>query len=225
MSDPAGSQFPQNGYGEFNTLVFLVRQLLMFTRQMMVVQVKTVSNPFGALSPVGFVSVVPMVHMVDGANKATPHGEIPNVPYARIQGGTSAIILDPKPGDIGFMTVADRDISTVKATKAPGLPGSSRTFDFADGVYFGGILNGTPTQYIQFTDAGIKIHDLNGNTIEMKAGEIDITSAVVKINGELRATGAVTAGFGGGDQVGLQTHTHSGVQTGAGETAPPNAGT
>lgn len=36
-----------------------------------------------------------------------------------------------------------------------------------------------------------------------------ITVPQITIDGELRVTGAITAGYGGADQVGVQTHTHS----------------
>lgn len=38
--------------------------------------------------------------------------------------------------------------------------------------------------------------------------EVDITAPTVKITGDLQVTGSVIAGYGGDDQVGLQTHTH-----------------
>lgn len=48
-------------------------------------------------------------------------------------------------------------------------------------------------------------------------------------NGEFTATGAIIAGYGGGDQVGLQTHTHNQPADSAGDTEQPtnapNAGT
>lgn len=120
------------------------------------VRVEACTND-GELSPVGFVDVTPLVNQVDGAGNPTPHVTIFGLPYSRFQGGTSAIILDPQAGDIGVAVFASRDISKVKSTKAQANPGSLRTYDFADGIYLGGLLNGTPTQYIRFTDSGIEI--------------------------------------------------------------------
>lgn len=95
-----------------------------------------------------------------------------------------------------------------------------------------------PTQYLQFMDSGLKVLDKNGNKIEltsngikvtdansnvitMKSGEIDITTTTLKITagdvtisgnldvtGHVGAGGTVTAGVGGADSVGLQTHVH-----------------
>lgn len=52
---------------------------------------------------------------------------------------------------------------------------------------------------------------------------VNITTPTATIKGDLHVSGAVIAGFGGGDQVGLQTHTHPDPQ--GGNTSPPNAGT
>jgi phage gp45-like len=44
------------------------------------------------------------------------------------------------------------------------------------------------------------------------------------VQGDLHVTGAVIAGYGGGDQVGLQTHQHGHVQAGTGQSGAPLAG-
>ena len=55
--------------------------------------------------------------------------------------------------------------------------------------------------------------------------EVDITAPTVKITGNLQVTGSVTAGFGGSDSVGLQTHQHGDTGDLATATIPPTAGT
>jgi hypothetical protein len=59
-------------------------------------------------------------------------------------------------------------------------------------------------------------------------GTVTVAAAAgkaVDVIGDLQVTGEVTAGYGTGDQVGLQTHKHGGVQTGGGSTSAPTAGT
>jgi phage baseplate assembly protein V len=80
--------------------------------------------------------------------------------------------------------------------------------------------------YVKATNDGT-VH-VNGNLLV--AGTISTTAGTWgdghgTITGSLSATGEVTAGSGGADQVGLQTHTHPGVQSGGSNTASPNAGT
>jgi hypothetical protein len=117
----------------------------------------------GAVSG-GTVSIQPMVAMIDGAGNATPHGAINNVPYLRMQAGANAVIMDPEVGDIGIAVFAMRDISAVKNTQAPSNPGSRRQYDWADAVYLGGILNGTPTNYIQFSGGSISLTTPSAST-------------------------------------------------------------
>jgi hypothetical protein len=182
---------------EYNALDFIVRQILGKTATATLVQVKSVTN-HGDVSPVGYVDVVPMVHQVDGAGKTYPHGTIYQLPYLRIQGGANAVIIDPEVGDIGIAWFASHDISKVAANKAPSGPGSGRRFDMSDGLYAGGFLNGTPSQYVRFSSAGVEIKTptltINGN---------------VQVNGSLTSTGDVVA-----NGISLEHHTHSDPQGG-----------
>lgn len=154
-------------WGDYNNIIFAVTQAINKLQTATLVRIESCTNE-GDLSPVGFVDVTPLVNQIDGANppNPTPHVTIYGLPYLRMQGGTSAIIIDPKPGDIGVALFASRDISKVKATKSQSNPGSFRSYDFADGMYLGGMLNGTPTQYLRFGAEGITIVAAN-----IKAGD------------------------------------------------------
>lgn len=210
-----GQQAPGDASTEFLRISFIIRQALGLVRTMIPVKVISCTNA-GALTTVGFVKVQPLVNMLDGIGQATEHGIINKVPYFRLQGGSNAVILDPVAGDLGHMIVADRDISSVKEKKGIANPGSLRKHDLSDGIYMGGILNAAPDQYVQFTSTGIVIADKNGNKMEMKSGSIDFTTVAIRVNGN------VIAGFGTGDQVGLQTHQHPTAATGA--PSPPTPG-
>ncbi len=202
----AGYQRLAAAASEFNQLDFIVRSIMSGIATTTLVQVKSVTND-GEVSPVGLVDVQPMVAQLDGYGQATPHGIIYAIPYFRLQGGTNAIILDPKEGDIGLCVFASHDISSVKANKAPANPGSYRRFAMSDGLYIGGVLNGTPVNYVRF--------DADGN-IELKPAE------KVMVIGDVDVTGTVTADVDViADGVSLTTHVHSGVQTGGGNSGPP----
>ncbi len=68
--------------------------------------------------------------------------------------------------------------------------------------------------------------DSQGQQIVFRLGNtIQITSPTVVINGALHVTGAVIAGYGTADQVGVQTHTHPDLQPGSVSSPPPSAGT
>ncbi len=159
---------------QFNEVWFLVQQALSLVSTATLVQVKAVTNA-GEVSPVGFVDVLPLVNQLDGDGNATPHLTVFKLPYFRLQGGTDAIICDPKVGDIGLASFADRDISSVKANKAQSNPGSRRRFAMSDGLYLGGFLNVAPEQYLRFRDDGLELVDKNGNSIVMGPGGITLT--------------------------------------------------
>lgn len=150
-----GAARPSDFAGEYNQLLFMIRQVLSKVNVAALCEVVAVSG--GGVGPVGYVDLQPLVNQVDGFGNAIPQGVLHNIPYMRIQGGANAIIIDPQIGDIGAAVFSDRDISSVKATGKQANPGSRRRFDVADGLYFGGMLNGTPTQYIQFLANQINI--------------------------------------------------------------------
>lgn len=210
-----GQQWPSNTSSKYNTTAFIVQQILAQARTAVLVKVMAVTGGgVGALA--GTVDVQPLVNLVDGSGNATPFATIFGMPYFRLQAGGCGIIADPKVGDIGLAVIADRDISAVKSARKAANPGSARRFSLSDGLYFGGFLCDAPTRYILLNDDGLKLVDGNGNAIEMKASGTFIT-------GPLFVSGAVTAGFGTGDAVSLQTHLHTSAAAGS-PTSPPTPG-
>lgn len=187
--------------GQFNAQAFLVAQMIGRVNTATPVKVVAVTNA-GDVSPAGFVDVQPLINQIDGAGNSKPHGVLHQLPYFRLQGGANAVILDPQVGDIGIAVFADCDISGVTKAKKQVNPGSERRFDMADGLYIGGVLNGTPVQYLQFTASGINI--VSPTKVTITAPETDIIGAL-KNNG-------VNVG---------STHAHSGVSTGGSNTSGP----
>lgn len=201
-----GLETPNSGQGEFNAITFLVRQILNRVSTATLVKVVAVTNS-GDVSPVGFVDVQPMVNQLDGYGNAIPHGVLHHLPYMRLQGGVNAVIIDPEVGDIGIAVFADHDISSCSANRAQSNPGSMRRFDMADGMYIGGMLNGAPTQFVQFDATGITI---------TSPTKITMNAPAVQINGTVTVTGDVTA-----QGTSLHTHKHGGVQGGTSQTGVP----
>ncbi len=109
----------------------------------------------GDVGPIGQVDVLPLVNMIDGIMQASQHVNVLSLPYLRMMGGSKAIIMDPKEGDLGLVVFADRDISAVKKNKAQSSPGSRRHHNMADGIYVGTVLStGNPDVYVRFHDDG-----------------------------------------------------------------------
>ena len=190
----AGTQGNETFGSEYNSLHSVIMSILSTIHTSTPCEVMGVTN-VGTVSPVGLVDIKPLVNQVDGDGNATPHGIIYGVPYFRLQGGSNAIIIDPQVGDIGTAIFAERDISSVIANKGVSNPGSARMFDMSDGIYIGGGLNGTPTQYIQFTTTGITI---------TTPGVLTVNATLAQFNCPVTATGEGT--FNGGHTVSQHQH-------------------
>lgn len=209
-SNHTGVQSLASAGSDFNAMDFIARQAVSKLATTTLVLVKAVTN--AGVSAVGFVDVQPMVAQIDGRGQPTAHGTIHNVPYMRLQGGARAVILDPVVGDIGIAVFGSRDLSAVKANRAPSNPGSRRQFDMADALYLGGVLNGVPTEYVRFFSGGVEI---------VSASEIRLRAPTITLDGAVAGTGAaVFQDSVTGAGIVLDTHVHIGHAPGT-PTDPP----
>lgn len=246
MSAIKGQQDFTTDASQYNATDFQIQQAL---RKISTAEpVRVVSVQPGAVGSVGMVSVQPLVNLVTGTGDGMAQSTLYQLPYLRIQGGENAVIVDPKPGDIGLAVYAMRDTETVKANRdgKPANPGSARTYSKGDGFYLGGFLNTKPKRYVMVDDTGITLDDGQGGKLELKGGKLTITApagiestspaeihntpaltmggdgAVAVMNADMQINGTVTST---GDQVAgsisQMQHTHTGVQTGSGNTGKP----
>ncbi len=227
-----GTQTIDSSATGFNAVSFIAQMLINGMATATLVKVVSSTNN-GGLSPVGLVDIQPLINQVDGFGNAIPHSIIHNCPYLRLQGGSNAIILDPVAGDTGIAIFSDKDMSKVVnaqlanggSTASQANPDSARRFSFADGLYLGGVLNGTPVQYIRYSESGITITSTT---------EVIINAPVITLNGAVTATSTLdvttsvtsplvsgtTDVIFGGKSAG--THTHGGVEEGSGHTDGPD---
>lgn len=168
---------PTTTQGEWNKQKFVIQQEMADLNTSLPVEVMSVTGV--GVNPVGLVSVRILVDQVTGNDMTIPHDTIYNVPYVRIQGGSNAVIIDPEVGDIGMALFCSRDISAVKNARKSAPPGSRRMYSFSDCAYLGGILNGAPTQYIQFTAGGIIVH--SPTSVKVEAPIAQLSSANVQL--------------------------------------------
>lgn len=246
MNEIKGQQDFTTDASPYNATDFQIQQSL---RKINTAEpVRVVSVQPGAVGPVGMVSVQPLVNLVTGAGDGMAQSTLYQLPYLRIQGGENAVIVDPKPGDIGLAVYAMRDTETVKANRDGNAanPGSARMYSKGDGFYLGGFLNATPKRYVMVDDTGITLDDGQGGKLELKGGKLTITApagiestsptevhntpaltmggdgAVATMNADMQINGTVTST---GDQVAgsisQMHHTHTGVETGSGNTGEP----
>ena len=220
-----GQAQPEDFSGEYNSLLFIIRQVLNRSNVSALCKVTAVTG--GGVATTGYVDLQPLMNQVDGYGESIPQGIFHNVPFFRLQSGVSAIIIDPVVGDIGVAVFSDRDISNIKAQHKAGniaqvistgaLPESRRRFDVADGMFFCGFFNATPTQFIQFKTDGIVVTTNQKITVNATGGDVGITeSGAVKLNAtggdvsitasgavKLNATGNIELAAGGGTPKGI----------------------
>lgn len=139
----------------------------------------------GAVGPIGQVTVLPLVDLIDGIGQTSQHVNVMNLPYMRMQGGTKCIIMDPVAGDLGLVVFADRDVSAVKKGKKQSPPGSRRRFNMADGMYVGTVLSsGNPDVYIRFhQDGTIIVANAKGSSSQPFECVIGATWSQIKQKG------------------------------------------
>jgi hypothetical protein len=174
MSDTQG--FSQQGLPDanspFHAIGFLIRQALGLTRTATLVKVTAIHG--GGVGPPPTVDVTPLVHQIDGAGIKTEHSTVYGIQVSRNHGGTSSVINDPKVGDIGWVTIGDRDHSSVVSSAAAANPASFRRHSLSDGVYTAGLpLKVTPNQYLYFMpNGGVKLVDQFNNVVCLETGPI-----------------------------------------------------
>ena len=218
----------QDANSEWNRLNFAMRQILgqmATTTLALVMAVREDADGF-------HVDVQPMVAQVDGAGNAVPHGNVHNLPVWRLQGGTCGVIIPPVVGDIGLVVFASTDISGVKRAKKPTTPGSARRFDWADGIYLGGLLMAAPTSFVRLDEEGVTITAADGLpvtinapgglTINAPGQTVAIDAQTTAVMGDMTLTGDLTTGPGSTfNGKSFDTHTHSGVSAGTANSGPP----
>lgn len=145
------------------------------------------------------VDVLPLVADVRSSDATMIQGsQIHNIPVWRLQRGNSAIIMNPVVGDIGLIAVSDVDISVARAARKESVPGSNRKHSQSDAIYLGGLLNGQPTQFIEFADGALNITSPNPVNITCSKATIvapdgvEIIAPLAHFSGDIKADGNIT---------------------------------
>ncbi|EPB8128589.1 phage baseplate protein [Yersinia enterocolitica] len=166
------------------------------------IRLATVTAVRGA-APNLVVDVLPLVAEVRSSDRTIIQGsQIYNIPVWRLQRGSSAIIMNPVAGDVGLIAVCDVDISVARAARKESVPGSNRKHSQSDAIYFGGVLNGQPTQFIEFADSELNITSPNPVNITCSKANItapdgvEMQTPLLHVSGDITADGNITDNAG-----------------------------
>lgn len=195
---------------ELNALHFMIQSIVKgMVNTAIPVRVDSV-NRTGEGNGAEYLSATPLVEMRTASGEAIPNVSIPKLRWFRLQHGTAAIIVDPKPGDIGLAIFAQQDVSALNGEATPVQPGSFRCFDMSDGFYIGGFWGKKPTTFIHLEEEGtihvVAPQSINEETpaltIKCDTARVEASSSVTldtpatSCTGTLTVTGLIT-GKGG----------------------------
>jgi hypothetical protein len=168
MNNSDFSQVGFSGDGNlFNVISAIVQQAIAKISTVRAVKIVAAHLPnngeYGQIDIAGTLDVQLLTKQMDGKGKTTKRGIVYGIPYHRLQTGDSAHVVDPQVGDIGLAHIGDRDLSANIAARGEAQPGSTRRFSPSDSIYYGGILNNKPKQYLTWTKKGTEWGDRNKN--------------------------------------------------------------
>lgn len=154
----------------------------------------------------GRATVAPSVNMVSTSGQAVSRAPIANIKVLAIGGGDFLLTFPVKPGDTGWIEASDRDISLwlQGGGKSAVSPNTHRTHSFSDGRFI-------PDAMFNFT---LPADAENGVCLQHKDGQ-----AYIILNEDTIHLNAPNGVFI--NNIRMDTHRHSGVEPGAGNTGTP----
>lgn len=189
----------ENQSNDANAFASTFKKLLTSKHFINVVEVTAVRGT----APNLVVDVLPLVAEVKSDGGGMIQGsQIFNIPVWRLQRGNSAIIMNPVVGDIGMIAICDNDTSVVRANRKESVPGSKRTHSRSDAIYLGGLLNGEPSQFIEFADGALNITSPNPVNVTCAKATIvapqgvEIMTPTAHFSGNITADGNITDNAG-----------------------------
>lgn len=179
-------------------------------------------------------TVQPQIQMLTTGGERVSRAQIASVPVLQLGGGGFVLTFPVKPGDLGWIKAADRDISLyLQQGMNEEVPNTARLHSFQDGWFIPDtmmrqvVLDGADAERVvlQTADGSTRVA-IGTDIVEVTAGakvrvvapEIEIDTPEATVTGNLTVDGEATIGG-----IAFTTHTHSGVQPGGGNSGPPNS--
>lgn len=165
--------------------------------------------------------VLPLVRILTTDGRQVRRAQVANVPVMQFGGGNALLSFDLQPGDLGWVKANDRDISLVMSRGAESAPNTLRMHSFEDAVFIPDIMRGytinaedAGNAVLQTRDGSVRVA-IWPDRIKLTAGALSLTIGPSEHVFEGRVIMPDGATIEGRDFV---THTHGGVQPGAGST-------
>lgn len=173
------------------------------------------------------VTVEIMVGMLNTARQVVKRAQVSSVPIYQPSAGGYVINFPVQQGDLGWLKATDTDISlflqSLSSTPAIQPPNTFIMHKFDSAMFFPDEMNRNVTiasedadnLVIQNDDGTVRISISNAK-VKVTAPLLEIDAPHTTMSGDLVVTGNVT-----GDGISLNSHQHTGVTTGPGNTGGP----
>jgi len=148
-----------------------------------------------------------------------------DVPVAFPSGGGFTLTFPLAKGDEGIVVFSSRCIDAWWQSGGIQPQAEMRMHDIADGMFIPG-LRSQPRVITTPSTTSVQLRSDDGSAyLELAAGHIlnIVAPGGLNVTGNLTVTGSIIGGYGGADQVGLQTHKHPTAASGV--PSSPTAGT
>jgi hypothetical protein len=157
------------------------------------------------------------VDQQDGTQEWKQATKFSKCPVVFLQGGGFTIFAPPQAGDEALAVFCHRSIDDWWYYGGTQQRSSLRRFSKDDAILICGVFSRPNVPLTPIDPAALEIRSDSGTVkLRLDTTGVTITAPIVTVNGNLAVTGTVSSGT-----VSLQTHVHSGVQTGGSDTGPP----
>lgn len=219
-SNPSLQDDPASDGSMGGVMRFILRKFLQSTDDMLPATVIATDGTYA--------TVRPQIRVVGTDNTLTSRAQIAKVPIFFIGAGGFVLSFPVKEGDMGWIKASDRDISLYLQSNAEAAPNSQRMHSFSDGVFIPDaarkwtVASGESASAVLQSLDGTVYVAVGSDHVKIKAPTVTVDAPTTHLTGNLNVDGAIVATgnvTGGGKS--LDTHIHSGVTTGGGNSGPP----
>ena len=162
-------------------------------------------------------TVQPVIQVVTTANQRLSRGVLASVPVLQLGGGGFVLSFPLAAGDLGWIKASDRDISLFLQSYNENPPNTQRKHSFEDALFIpDNMMRGVTLA----DNAGVCLQAVDGSaSIVLVGDEVKIASDT-KITMTAPEIVLDSANIDAGG-IRFDTHEHTGVQTGGGQTGSP----
>jgi hypothetical protein len=157
------------------------------------------------------------VDLQDGTQAWKQPDKFCRCPVVFLQGGGFTVFAPPQVGDEALAVFCHRSIDDWWEYSGSQRRSSLRRFSKDDAILICGVFSRPKVPATPIDPTALEIRNTAGTVkLRLDASGVTITAPTVTMAGNLVVSGTVTSGG-----VSLETHVHSGVQSGSSDTGPP----